>query len=389
MGRLLLLSPLLSWPLYWLFYAGSTPPRLQLPLAISSLPTERTDIECWTLLLLVCLAFAVTGSNLSRLSKKQLQHLSLGFLIIQPFLLALLRWPQLVETTWATTNMWAPTIVCGTLPSLMGILFLKHHLGFNRLLWIPIAIFGFMVIAIDLLHATGLTDLSIGESQPTSLTTFPWGLLLTIIASAWLSSLLIPYWFLWCSRAERIDDERSQEMESLWKAFRHPSPKVYLWPTACRSSNAVLLGGLTQKKLLLTDKLLLTFDTAEIEWVILHELSHSIRHHALVRMLPTFLAVPSLLYLLSCTQGGYLVLGCLLLGLVFAGLIVATCWWTEWDADKYAIKLGAKHRNLSLLEASTQYGHVLKKLYGSNKPHRTSWTHPSLRQRLSVVEKIT
>jgi Zn-dependent protease with chaperone function len=387
MGPLFLLSPLLAWPLYWIFFSSSTPPLLQLPLAISSLPTERTDIECWTLLFLVCIAFVLASSNLSRLSRKQIRHLSLGFLIVQPFVLASLRWPQLVETTWASTNMWSPTLTCIAFPSLMGVLLLKQHLGFNRLLWIPIACSGLMVLAIDLLQVTGLMNLSIEQRQTTSFTSFPWGLLLTIFASAWLSSLFIPYWFLWCTQAQRLDRTYSHEIERLWNAFRQPSPEVYLWPTACRSSNAVSIGGLRKKKLLLTDKLLLTFSATEIEWVLLHELSHNLRHHSLIRMLPTFLSVPCFLYVFSCSEGEQLLVVCLLLGLVLAGLIVATCWWTEWDADKYAVRLGTQYRNLSMHDASTQYAIVLTKLYGSNKSRRQSWTHPSLGHRLAAVGK--
>lgn len=387
MGPLLLISPILSWPIHWLFFAGSTCSLHKSSTPSGLLQAERSDTECWALLFFIFVAFAFASPNLASLSKKQLSQVSFGLLFVQPLLLAFLRWPLLVEYMWYMTNLWSPTIICCAFPGLLAVFLLKRHLGYSRLLWLPIASFFLMAFAVDLVHTMGFLDTLVGEGNLAENSTFPWGLLLTIIASAWLSSLFIPYWFLWCSQAQRLDEARSHEIELLWKAFRQPSPEIYLWPTACSSSNAVLIGGLRQKKLLLTDKLLLTFSTTEIEWVLLHELSHNMRHHSLVRMLPTFLSVPCFLYILSCTQGEHLVIGCLLLGLALAGLIVATCWWTEWDADKYAIRLGTQYRNLSMHEASTQYANVLTKLYGSNQFRRQSWSHPSLEHRLAAVDK--
>jgi hypothetical protein len=78
----------------------------------------------------------------------------------------------------------------------------------------------------------------------------------------------------------------------------------------------------------------------------------------------------------------------LILFLSFAGLIAATCWWTEWDADACAIKYGSHFYKIDLAIAGEEYSSVLRKLYGANHTRRTSWTHPSLKHRLQAVSKL-
>jgi Zn-dependent protease with chaperone function len=142
------------------------------------------------------------------------------------------------------------------------------------------------------------------------------------------------------------------------------------------------------KKLLLTDRLLLTFHQRELEWITLHELAHITRHHHLIRLLPTALVLPALYLVLSETDGVSLLLGSLALFLSFAGMITATCWWTEWDADARAIRYGSQLYKIDLSTAGAEYSSVLLKLYGDNGTHRTSWTHPSLKKRLEAVSKL-
>jgi Zn-dependent protease with chaperone function len=347
----------------------------------------RTDLECWLLALLVFSIGVLTIPNLNQLSNKAANRFWIGCLIMQPLLLVLFRWPSLVSNTWLTTGSLSITVLVGTLPGLAIFAQASRSRRISTMSW-PIFLVALTVcLLFDLSQTLGLNDSSLlleaGNSR-----SIPWGLILTLIASGWFSSLLIPRWFMWCSKSEPLIDDRAWELKIFWRNFHRRPPHIYLWPTSCRFSNAVLVGSMLNKKLLLTDKLLLTFHRRELEWITLHELAHITRHHQLIRLLPTALALPALYLVLTETDGVSLLLSSLALFLSFAGMITATCWWTEWDADARAIRYGSQFYKIDLAIAGAEYSSVLIKLYGANGTHRTSWTHPSLRKRIEAVSKL-
>ena len=384
MGLLLIISSLLSWPLHLLLASDKLPAK---EMIVPFLLRGRSDLECWLLALMIFSIGVLAIPNLKQLSSKTANRFLIGCLFVQPILLVLFRWPSLVSATWVTTGSLSITILVGTFPGLVVFAQTSRIKRLSTLTW-PILLVTLTVCTLfDLSQTFGLNQPS-PQLEPDSSQSIPWGLLLTLIASGWLSSLLIPRWFLWCSQSEPLSDDRAVKLKTFWRNFHRRPPNVYLWPTGCRFSNAVLVGSMLSKKLLLTDKLLLTFHQRELEWITLHELAHMTRYHQLIRLLPTALALPALYLILSKTDGIFLLLGSLVLFLSFAGLIAATCWWTEWDADSRAIKFGSQFYRIDFVTAGEEYSSVLRKLYGANGIHRTSWTHPSLNHRLEAVSKL-
>jgi Zn-dependent protease with chaperone function len=384
MGLLLIISSLLSWPLHWLVVSGQFP---TLGLISPYVLLERSETECWLLALSVYTIGVLAIPNLNHLSRGATTRFLIGCLFVQPFLLVIFRWPTLVSNTWMLTCSVSLTALIGMLPGLAVYAQASRSRKHSALSWPVLLVALTVCMLLDLSRTVGLSPMSLrldaGSSQ-----SVPWGLILTLIASAWLSSLLIPRWFLWTSRSEPLMDGRAEELKTFWRSFHRTSPEVYLWPTGCRFSNAVLVGNMFSKKLLLTDKLLLTFHRRELEWITLHELSHINRCHQLIRLLPTALVIPALYLVLSEAEGLVLLAGSLALFASFAGLIAATCWWTEWDADSQAIKQGCRFYEMDLAVAAEEYSSVLRKLYGSNGSQRTSWTHPSLKHRLAAIAKL-
>lgn len=354
----------------------------------TALLNARTDSECWLLTLLILVIAIVAIPNLRNVSRPTLRRILICALVVQPFLLVLFRWPLLASAIWAGTQSLTLATFMGALPGLMLLVQISRTLNVSMASWAPLLVAMSVCGVFDLAATFGVIE-TVGQFDMQSKTGAPWGLLVTLVVAGWLSSLLIPYWFLWCSDSELLVDERSAALRILWNRFHSRPPKIYLWPTGCRAANAVLLGTWLSKKLLITDKLLLSFHQRELEWIALHELAHSTRRHHLVRLIPTAVALPALYLMLSGIDGLLLSVGCVFLFFLFAGLIAATCWWTEWDADAQAIRYGGRHLNQSLLEASQEYSAVLRKLYHTNNSDRTSWTHPSLKHRLNAIEKLT
>lgn len=384
MGLLLVISSLLSWPIHWLFDSGQSP---VLGFVASYMILGRPETECWFLALSVFTIGVLAIPSLNNFSPGAITKFLIGFAIVQPFLLVLFRWPNLVSSTWAFTGSVALTALMGTLPGVAVFAQASRNRKHSALSW-PILLVGMSVcLLLDLSQAVGMNPSSL-QLDAASSESIPWGLILTLIASGWLSSLLIPRWFLWASQSELLMDGRAEELKIFWSHFHRRSPSVYLWPTGCRSSNAVLVGNMFSKKLLLTDKLLLTFHQRELEWIALHELAHVKRCHYLIRLLPTALVMPALYLILSQSEGIVLVSSSLALFVSFAGLIAATCWWTEWDADAQAITYGGRFYGIDTASSSEEYSSVLRKLYGANGNQRTSWTHPSLSHRLVAIEKL-
>jgi Zn-dependent protease with chaperone function len=354
---------------------------------VSYLQIGRPDSECWLLALLVFTLVALAIPNLNNISNKTFYCVFFVCLVAQPILLVMFRWPVLASNTWSYTDSLFLTVVVYAMPGLAICAQTFRNVRATGLYWPILVVSLVLCLLFDLQRVLGLNHNTL-LIQSGSSPSIPWGLVLTLIVSGWLSSLLIPHWFLWSSKSEPLLDDRALKLKIFWNSFYPYAPKIYLWPTGCRSANAVLVGSMISKKLLLTDRLLLTFHQREMEWITLHELAHVTRHHQIIRLLPTAMALPALYLILSQTDGLTLLASSLALFVTFAGLIVATCWWTEWDADAQAIKRGSQFHKIDLATAGREYASVLRKLYGSNGTPRTSWTHPSLIHRLRAIRKL-
>lgn len=163
------------------------------------------------------------------------------------------------------------------------------------------------------------------------------------------------------------------------------APRMMFWPTGHRYVNAVVVSGLLSRRVFLTDRLLSQYSREEIALVLLHEIAHVQRLHSWIRLLPVLLIVPAMLLVLQCFQAMLLVLACSAVLGIFLGLIFVTCRWTEFDADRQAICLAVQFLGMDEMQARQKFSEVLRRIYEDNKVDRTSWSHPSLRQRLNAL----
>jgi Zn-dependent protease with chaperone function len=397
-------SALLAWPLY--FHAIDS--------------SEESDISAGSAIeTCISLTLAISGvlalhrwarSHLARnqtntsivkflASKQTIEKL---WLVLQPLVLAFACWPGFTNSLPFVQYSLAGRVISFVLPSLLFLLCLH---GFkasrNWMAFMPFLVMTAIAVACDgtrwcMAPAEWEIDLwSVSSGSPVAV----WSMVAVVLVSSIVTSLWIPSWIVWCSGAEPMNPNKINEgsisndaddlvgaIEALWKQIVRTSPTILLWPTNCRMSNAVIVSGLFQKKLLLTDRLMLRFTPVEIELIVLHEMAHCIRRHGIVRMLPAVVTIPFFAWIMITLTGTSLMVLCSLLAIAFPLFLIATCWWTEWDADTKAIELAIKYKGLTHREACETYVHVIQKLYQDNGIRRSSWSHPSCAQRLAAIQ---
>ena len=217
------------------------------------------------------------------------------------------------------------------------------------------------------------------------------GTVLFTLATSSIVTLLIPHIFTRLIGAGSVDREIETIVEQSWRLGNNRVPIILHWPTGCRMANAAVVGLFSHgRKLLLTDALLQRLNDREISMVVLHEMSHCVRWHAWIRMLPTLLAVALLLSAMALLSGVWLSLTCFLLLCLFVVSLVSVCWWTEFDADRMAVEYAIRShetadRKSRLIEHGQDLCNALSKIYGSRNRNRASWMHPSCDQRIAAI----
>jgi Zn-dependent protease with chaperone function len=208
------------------------------------------------------------------------------------------------------------------------------------------------------------------------------GSVLSVIGSSLAATIAIPHLFVWLIRARPTDDSIETIVKNVWKIGNIRTPTILQWPTGCRVANAAVVGLIGySRKLLLTDALLQRLTDRELSMVVLHELAHCVRYHAWIRMAPTICTVAFLLLAMSLLHGAYLAAVCMILLACFLGSLVAVCWWTEYDADRVAVKLASQ---LQAEYSANDLVTALQKIYGTRQT-KSSWLHPSCNQRVSAI----
>ncbi|XZE42810.1 M48 family metalloprotease [Pirellulaceae bacterium SH467] len=316
------------------------------------------------------------------------------WLLVQPFVLALLGWPELFGQMEGVAGHWTGKLILSAVPTVLFLLVLFDRFGWKCLkgngLGLVLIVVSFATESMAWLFQRDIALVSL----------LPWGnqrlegavwkdtfwLCATLVAAGAISSWLLPYWMIWVTGAGKMEPTFAGHIMGLWRRAGTRPPRVLLWPTGCRYSNAAIVSGFRGKRLLITDRLLLNYTMRQIEWIVLHEIAHVRRYHSYVRLLPAWIGVPALLGALQTLDGWLLVLAMLSIGVVFGILVIATCWWTEMDADRGAIRMGARWFGLNHEEAASEYIHVLSRIYRDNRMERTSWTHPSLQQRIAPYQ---
>ena len=395
-------SALLAWPIYY-YWMGADAENamvvedaiehcLSLVLTIASfIALNRIARRCVERDRLHCTSIVYLLANRSTMEKV--------WLLLQPLLLALACWPGFTSQFSFVQFSLTGRMLSFFLPSVL--FFLCLHGSSAKLQWLaflPFVVMTTIAAACDgMRFAIGPTawesDL---WSIPSVSSMTIWSTICILLVSGILTSLWLPTWIVWSSGAERLcdgktneadpGDDRLRSIQELWMRIHRTSPSVLLWPTNCRMSNAVIVNGLFRKQLLLTDRLMLRFTPWEIELIVLHELAHCIRRHGIVRLVPAGVTIPLLAWAMTSFTGTSLMLICSLLAIAFPLFLIATCWWTEWDADKMAIELAIEHKSLTRAEACDCYAQVIQKLYRDNGIRRSSWSHPSCEQRIAAFQ---
>jgi Zn-dependent protease with chaperone function len=395
-------SALLAWPLYF-YWMGTD--------AENEMVVEDAIEHCLALVLTIASLIALHRIARRCIEREPHRYTSIVYLLanrstmekvwllLQPLLLALACWPSFTSQFSFVQFSLTGRMLSFFVPSLLFFQCL-HGVNAKRqwMSFLPFVVMTTIAAACDgMRFAMGPTawesDL---WSIPSVSSITIWSTVCVVLVSSILASLWIPAWIVWSSGAERLCVGKSDEADSgedqirsiheLWMRVHGTSPSVFLWPTNCRMSNAVIVNGLLHKKLLLTDRLMLRFTPREIELIVLHELAHCIRRHGIVRLLPAVVTIPLLAWAMTTFTGTSLMLICSLLAIAFPLLLIATCWWTEWDADKMAIELAIEHKGLTRAEACDFYAQVIQKLYRDNGIRRSSWSHPSCEQRIAAFQ---
>lgn len=212
-----------------------------------------------------------------------------------------------------------------------------------------------------------------------------------------VATIFSPHLFVILLRVSPVDSSIESRVQQVWRLGSNRIPKILHWPTGCRVANAAVVGMIgTGRKLLLTDALLQLLNDRELEMVVLHELAHCIRYHAWIRILPTLGTIGLLIIAMQFASGVLLSLICVVLFGAFLVGLIAVCWWTEFDADRIAIQLGAMRDRTSMGQDAflTTEGSgcsedelilALRKIYGEGNLRRSSWMHPSCERRMAAI----
>jgi len=383
----LLPSALLAWPVC--HHLVSSAPKDEGGLAYSPAATS----EC--LLSLAILGLVMASALLIHRTARRIEShawfsrklaspvaIEWGWILIQPFLLGLLRWPEIIKTFIPDPQSISLCIALAILPSVIFFGLLRTF-SFASWGFLMTPVLGAIAVAV-LVDAGKLVsgDRSDPWVLPSVGETSMIRLLVVLILSGALMSVVLPIWIRCCSRSIELADDNAKRIQTLWAKHTRARLKVSLWPTHCRMSNALIVG-FVRPNLLLTDRLLLRFTQREVDFIVFHELAHILRWHAMFRILPGMVASIAMFASIHFLSGFVLGVSCSLIACLFATSIVGTCWWTELDADRTAIRLAAECFELSTEEAGRQFSDVLEKLYRDNNQRRMSWSHPSIEQRIA------
>lgn len=383
----LLPSALLAWPVC--HHLVSSAPKSEDGLAYSL----EASSEC--LLSLAILGLVMASALLIHCTARRIEShawfsrklaspvaMEWGWLFIQPFLLGSLRWPEIVTTITPYPQSVSLCIALAILPNVIFFGLLRTS-SFASWGFFMTPVLGAIAVAV-LVDAGKIVsgDRSDPWVLPSVGETSMIQLLVVLIFSGALMSVVLPIWIQWCSRSIELADDNAERIKTIWGKYTRSRLKVSLWPTHCRMSNA-LIAGFVHPNLLLTDRLLLRFTQREVDFIVFHELAHILQRHAFVRILPGMVASVAMFASIHFLSGFALGVACTLIACLFATSIVGTCWWTELDADRTAIRLAAECFELSTEEAGMQFSAVLEKLYRDNNQRRMSWSHPSIEQRVA------
>lgn len=246
---------------------------------------------------------------------------------------------------------------------------------------------------------------------------------LSLLVAVVVGGLLLSLW----TESMTQSHPQGKQWLQLFQEIGEPVRDIRIWRTGNRINNAMLLGLVSRfRYVILTDKLLATLTTRELEMVLLHEAAHSKCRHGLKRFLTLAVGLALLgaafqvwtwgLGMLDAWNsaeatnlsvwkiaywGGVVCL--FLLSALLAGCVKWIWHRTELEADRVACQLSVQLRRLeyaavempevhhwnerrqqwkSAMELST----ALYNLVGSEeRAARDTWTHPSVKSRVQKL----
>lgn len=331
--------------------------------------------------------------------------------LCQPVGLAATGWAGLVQAKTSGVAWHVEAIVLWLLPSFVllfvldGIRYSQYQRRLSRqgkraesalrVMW-RLAIHSWMlpivvpVLIALLLDSVRFGALTIGDGLGMSVNNAGFGESVCVVIVAGLfSSIVLPELFVRCLDVSPVDSLLESEIRSIWGLRRWRMPKVLLWTTKGTAANAAMVGLLGPwKKLLLTDALLQRLTRNELHLVVMHELAHCSQWHAWIRLLPTVFAVGAAVLCSVTLSGWLLIFACSIVLVLFFLTLIATCWWTEFDADRRAVDLAIRYREVSDwgVHPGEHMIAALRKIHGASHQRQWNWLHPSCEHRCRAIE---
>ncbi|MFU7559232.1 M48 family metalloprotease [Roseiconus sp. JC912] len=253
--------------------------------------------------------------------------------------------------------------------------------------WIVVPILA-MLVLVDIATLFPVSDAARG-----------WGLAITMIA---LAVFGMPFVIKRAFPKTAIDQETSEWIGAILCETGMSNCKLVVWNTKGRSYNAMMAGFFGRFQVLfLTDRLVRDLNRAQLAMVILHEVAHARRKHALIRVIalaPAWAAGLSMQAMIQFLMpaSALVAWGPIIgnaLSLVATMLIIRqVSYFCEHDADAVACQLAVPVSKCvsdvpsSVDQAGRSLSSALVRVTeGAECARRPSWLHPGITQRIEAV----
>jgi len=254
-----------------------------------------------------------------------------------------------------------------------------------------------------------------------------WAILFVPMLSALVAMIIISSLLACCTKSALHTHAQGKRWMQLFREVDAPVRDIRIWHTGDRINNALLIGFFARfRYVILTDKLLNTLTSRELEMVLLHEAAHDSPRHGLKRFLVLGLGIGMLAVVCQgwlwsiqalsdnavfaqpvstvANWGGLASLG--LLGITVFRWVRRFWHRTELEADRVACLLSAGLRRAEYAMGGTgecqnwsesrqqwksamELSAALYNLVGSEqRAARDTWTHPSVKSRVQKLSEF-
>jgi len=254
-----------------------------------------------------------------------------------------------------------------------------------------------------------------------------WAIVFVPLLSALVAMIISSSLLAFCTESAVHTHAQGQRWLQLFQEVDAPVRDIRLWHTGNRINNAMLLGFFARfRYVILSDKLLNTLTSRELEMVLLHEAAHGKCRHGIKRFLVLGLGIGTLAVAWqgwrwsanalrdSTSLAQFVSMVVYWGGLVSLGLLgLAVFWWvrgfwhrTELEADRVACLLSVGLRRAEYYvgdagecqnwsesrqhwKSAMELSAALYNLVGTEqRAARDTWTHPSVKSRVQKLSEF-